>query len=207
VSAVPQAVDPDSLRAALDAVFRSREYRWGEASSAWLWLAERWQRLLEWIDALRVTSPPRYYLLLTALTVVLLAIISHLVWIVWRSLRPREAARAPAAVAAPLDADWYLSEARRLGAAGRFAEALAHRFMAALLDLESRRALQFHPSKTPAEYVAEARLDDAGRSALAALVASLYRHVFGGAPCDADQWRQFDADAALLEGGRLHAAG
>ena len=203
MSVVPQAVDPDSLRAALNAVFRSREYRWTEASSAWVWLWDRWQRLLDWLDALSVASPARYYLLLAALTFVLLLIVSHVVWIVWRSLRPREATRAPAAVAAPLDAAWYLAEARRLGADGRFAEALAHRFVAAMLDLEARRALHVHPSKTPAEYAAEARLDDAGRSALAALVASLYRHVFGGAPCDADQWRQFDADAGRLG---LHAA-
>src|SRR2546422_6493963 len=37
---------------------------------------------------------------------------------------------------------------------------------ALVLELERRRALAFHPSKTPAEYVGEARLDAAGRASL-----------------------------------------
>ena len=48
----------------------------------------------------------------------------------------------------------------------------------------------------------EARLDATGRSELAALVASLYHHVFGGVACDAEGWQRFDAQAARLG---LHA--
>ena len=204
MSVVPQQVEPDSLRAALRAVFQAREYRWSEPSSAWLWLAEQWHRLLDWLDTLRVASPARYYLLLGALTLLLLATLTHVSWVVWRSLRPREATDAPTAVAAPpRGAAWHLAEAQRLGAVGRFAEALAHRFLAAVLDLDGQRVLQFHPSKTPAEYAGEARLDATGRSELAALVASLYHHVFGGAPCDAEAWQRFDAQAGRLG---LHAA-
>jgi len=84
---------------------------------------------------------------------------------------------------------------RRSWRAGRYAEALAHRFVALVLDLERRRALAFHPSKTPAEYVGEARLDAAGRASLAELVARLYRHLFGGVPCDAGGYREFGAAA------------
>jgi uncharacterized protein DUF4129 len=205
VTVVPQAVEPDSLRAALRAVFQAREYRWNEPSSAWLWLLEQWRRLLDWLEALRVTSPARYYLLLATLTILLLAMFAHLTWVVWRSLRPQPAASRSAAVAAPppRDAAWHLAEAQRAGAAGRFAEALAYRFLAAVLDLEALRVLEFRPSKTPAEYAAEARLDPTGRSELAALVASLYHHVFGGVPCDAEVWQRFDARATRLG---LHAA-
>ena len=205
MSVVPPQIEPDSLRAALRAVFQAREYRWSDPSSAWVWLTEQWHRLLDWLETLRVASPARYYLLLAALTLLLLAILAHVAWVVWRSLRPREAIGAPTALAAPpRGAAWHLAEARRLGAIGRFAEALAHRFLAAVLDLDDQRVLQFHPSKTPAEYAAEARLDAAGRSDLAALVASLYHHVFGGVPCDAAAWHAFDAQAGRLG---LHAAG
>ena len=204
MSVVPQQVEPDSLRAALRAVFQAREYRWSEPSSAWLWLTEQWHRLLEWLETLRVASPARYYLLLAALTLLLLAILAHVTWVVWRSLRPREAIVAPTAEAAPpRGAAWHLGEAQRLGAGGRFAEALAHRFLATVLDLDGRHLLRFHPSKTPAEYAGEARLDATGRSELAALVASLYHHVFGGLPCDAEAWQRFDAQAGRLG---LHAA-
>jgi hypothetical protein len=203
VSAVPQHIDSSSLAAVLRAVFADREYQWTRASNTWLWLMERLQRLLEWLEGLRVSFPLHYYIVLGAMLLLLVGLVAHLTWVVWRSLHP-PAAAAPAVMTGPVrDAAWHLAEALRLGAAGRFAEALAHRFLAAMLDLDARRVLQFHPSKTPAEYVREARLDDAGRSELADLVASLYRHLFGGAPCGAGEWQRFDSQAAGLG---LHAA-
>jgi hypothetical protein len=204
VSVTPQAADPDSLRAALRTVFAAREYRWSEPSSTWSWLLTQWHRVLDWLEGLRIVSPVRYYIVLGVLTLALAASFVHLGWVVWRSLRPGEPVRSPTPPAVPLrDAAWYAAEARRLSAAGRFAEALGVRFLAAVLDLDERRIVQFHPSKTPAEYALEAQLDAAGRSGLTELVASLYRHVFGGTPCDAEQWHRFDTLAAGLG---LHAA-
>jgi hypothetical protein len=197
VSAVPQHVAPDSLAAVLRTVFAAREYQWTGTSNTWVWLMERLQRALEWLESLRLAFPVDYYMLLGGLTVLLIAMLAHLTWVVWRSFRPASGVGAPAAMTGPVrDAAWHLAEALRLGAAGRFAEALAHRFLATVLDLDARRVLQFHPSKTPAEYAREARLDDIGRSELADLVASLYRHLFGGASCDAAEWQRFDARAA-----------
>jgi hypothetical protein len=204
VSAVEQHIDPDSLAAVLRAVFAGREYQWTGASSTWVWLNERLQRLLEWLEGLRLSFPLHYYIVLSLMLLLVVVLVAHLIWVVWRSLHSPVGAVTPAVLAGPVrDAAWHLAEARRLGAAGRFAEALAHRFLAAMLDLDARRVLQFHPSKTPAEYVREAHLDDAARSELADLVTSLYRHLFGGAPCDAAEWRRFDAQAAGLG---LHAA-
>src|SRR5439155_16915477 len=82
--------------------------------------------------------------------------------------------------------------------AGRYAEALAHRFVSLILELERRHALTFHPSKTPAEYVREARLDESGRASLADLVARLYRHLFGAVPCDANVYREFGVAAETV---------
>ena len=204
MTVTPQAADPDSLRAALRTVFAAREYRWSEPSSTWSWLVAQWHRVLDWLEGLRLVSPVRYYVVLGVLTVLLVASLVHLGWVVWRSLQPAEPIRpALPPPAPPRDAAWYAAQARRLSAAGRFAEALGARFVAALLDLDERRIVQFHPSKTPAEYALEARLDAAGRAGLSELVASLYRHVFGGMPCDAEQWHRFDTLAAGLA---LHAA-
>lgn len=165
---------------------------------------ERLQRALEWLENLRLAFPIHYYILLGVLVLVLIVVLVHVTWVVRRSFRPVRRVGAPAATTGPIrDAAWHLAEALRLGAAGRFAEALAHRFLAAVLDLDARRVLQFHPSKTPAEYAREARLDDFGRSELAGLVASLYRHLFGAAPLDAAEWQRFNARAAGIE---LHAA-
>jgi hypothetical protein len=206
VSALLQHAAPDSLAVVLRAVFAAREYQWKGTgtSSTWAWLMERLQRGLEWLENLRLVFPIHYYALVGLLALVLIVILVHLTWVVRQSFRPVLGVGAPAVMTGPLrDAAWHLAEALRLGAAGRFAEALAHRFLAAVLDLDARRVLQFHPSKTPAEYAREARLDDFGRSELASLVASLYRHLFGAAPCDAAEWQRFDARAAGIE---LHAA-
>ena len=88
--------------------------------------------------------------------------------------------------------------AEALAREGRYAEAIAHRFVALVLALEQRRAVVFHPSKTPAEYVNEARLDPSGRASLAALVGRLYRHVFGAVPCADPEYRDFTAAADLV---------
>jgi hypothetical protein len=204
VSALLQPVDPESLRAALRAVFAGREYRWAQPSSGWIWMTELWHRALDWLFQLHIAHPLRYYVVVAALTLALVVVLVHLGYLVWRSVRAADGAGAagPAAVP-PRGAAWHLAEARRLSGAGRFAEALAHRFLALALDLDERRVLQFHPSKTPAEYAAEARLDAGSQSQLAQLVTTLYRHVFGGAACDAACWRDFDAQAAALG---LHVA-
>jgi hypothetical protein len=206
VSVLSLQTAPDSLAAALRAVFAAREYQWKKTATShtWAWLMERLQRAVEWLEHLRLAFPIHYYILLGVLALVLIVVLVHLTWVVRRSFRPVQRVGAPAAMTGPIrDAAWHLAEALRLGAAGRFAEALAHRFLAAVLDLDARRVLQFHPSKTPAEYAREARLDDFGRSELADLVASLYRHLFGAAPLDAAEWQRFDARAAGIE---LHAA-
>ena len=101
----------------------------------------------------------------------------------------------PGTAAVVLDARSHLARAEELARAGRYAEALGHRFLAVVLELERADAVRFHVSKTPAEYVGEVRLDDAGRTTFAALVASLYRHLFGAVPCDEVEYQEFGATA------------
>ena len=92
----------------------------------------------------------------------------------------------------------HLGRATDLAVAGRYAEALAHRFLALLLQLDARRAIKFHVSKTPAEYVGEARVDAEGRADLRALVSRLYRHLFAAVPCDARGYEEFGMMAARI---------
>lgn len=191
----------DSLRAALREVFAAREYDWTVRRGALAWLREQYLRLLDWFAGLEQSHPAAYYLLLAAMTVVLVAILVHFGYILWRTARYRETGGAARpALAAVRDAAWHEAEARRLAGVGRYAEALGHRFLALILQLERREAVTFHPAKTPAEYVVEARLDQDGRGALAELVRTLYAHLFGGQPCSDDQWREFDRRATDLGG-------
>lgn len=200
MNALLQQAPADSLRAVLREVFAARAYEWKVRPRPWTWLQDLLGRVLDWIDGLHAAHPVVYYALLGAMTAMLVAILVHVSYVVSRALRstgPTEGA-AEAASVPNRNVAWHLTEARRLSAAGRYAEALAHRFVALLLELDGRDAVRYHPSKTPAEYVAEARLDHAGRSEFAGLVGLLYQHVFGGIPCGPDEWGLFDRQASAV---------
>lgn len=192
----------DSLRRALEEVFARPEYSWTVYRSPFDWLRELWYRLLDWFSTMQTAHPAGFKALLVVLIVALAGLLAHVGYVVWRIMRPTVAAPVSGATAGGgvrlEDARGHRERARELAGAGRYVEALAHEFAALLLDLEQRRAVTFHPSKTPAEYVGEARLDPAGRAEFADLVARLYRHVFGAAPCDEPAYRDFAAMAHLV---------
>jgi hypothetical protein len=165
------------------------------------WLRDLIGRLVEWLGNAQDSHPAAFRVLLATLVVALLGLLGHIAYVVWRITRPT--ARTPGHAGAPGqlaidDARAHRERADQLARAGRYAEALAHRFVAVVLELDRRHALKFHPSKTPAEYVSEARLDPSGRASFGDLVGRLYRHVFGAAPCDEQAYREFAADADLV---------
>ena len=195
LQAVPAA---DSVRRALEDVFARPEYVWEPRFSLGDWIREQALRLFDWIGRQQTAHPAAFKVVLTILIAVLAGLLIHMGYVVWRITRPTVHTLARAAGATGLrleDARAHRERADELARAGRYAEALAHRFIALLLELERRHALTFHPSKTPAEYVREARLDASGRASLADLVARLYRHVFGAVPCDASTYQAFGAAA------------
>jgi Domain of unknown function (DUF4129) len=158
-------------------------------------------RFLDWLRRTEQGHPGVFKLLVVGLSVALVAMLVHMAYVVWRITRPT--ARTPAAGGSGggmrlEDARAHRERADALARVGRYTEALAHRFVAVLLDLDAREALKFHPSKTPAEYVGEARLDPSGRASLADLVARLYRHLFGAVPCDERAYHDFAAEADFV---------
>lgn len=179
----------DPLRRTLDEVFAGPAYRWVERTDPPATLRYWWGVLREWVDALGVSHPRLRDLLVVVLVVMLAAIVLHTVRIVARTIRTGETRRtdgAPLPVAR--DQGWYRREAERLAAEGRFVEAIQADFVALVLGLDARRALRFHPSKTPAEYAAELRAETDGRRAFRDLVAGLYGYAFARRPCDAAAW-------------------
>lgn len=189
-----QGAPADSIRRAVREVFLRPEYRWVPGEQPLHWLRDLWQRFVDWLNRLTTTHPVLAQFIFWGSLVLLITLLVHLGYTAWRIYRvtvERPSPGIPGALAAPLDARAHLERADALARAGRFTEALAHRFAALLLELDRRDALAFHPSKTPAEYVREARLTPEGRNALAGLVARLYSHVFGMAPCDELCYRDF----------------
>lgn len=179
-------------------MFARPEYRWVERRHPLRWLSNLWDRAVDWLNGLAGDHPTAFTLLIAGLIVVLVVLLVHVGYVVWRIVRPTAGpggGAAPGAAAVVLDARSHLASAEELARAGRYAEALGHRFLAVVLELERADAVRFHASKTPAEYVGEVRLDDAGRTTFAALVARLYRHLFGAVPCDEAEYREFGATA------------
>ena len=182
-------------------MFARAEYRWTQPAHPLRFLRNWWLGLLDWLNGLEKTNPVAYYALLTVCSVLLLLILVHIGYVVWRIARPSVKTgevRAGAAPALVLDARAHAARAEELARAGRYAEALGHRFLAVLLELEEAQAVRFQASKTPAEYVGEVRLDDAGRATFTSLVARLYRHLFGALPCNELEYREFGATAEQL---------
>jgi hypothetical protein len=202
---VPQ-VPTDSLRAALDSVFRSPLYDWQPDDAAVSAVVRWWRSLIAWIGGLRDASPVLYRVFVAVLVVMLAAVLGHALWVFIRTIRGAaepEDATAPTAAAIRRDAGWYLSSADTLAAEGRFREALQRAFVGLALGLDAQGLVQYQPSRTPAEVAREARLADADRERLRGLVRTLYATAFGGARCGADEYRAWRAQAD----GEWHAAG
>ncbi|HET8834769.1 MAG TPA: DUF4129 domain-containing protein [Gemmatimonadales bacterium] len=197
------AADGDStaaaLRAVLDRVFAAPAYRWAEEPPVLRLLREWWHRLTDWLEGLRLGNPFAFRLFVFALLIVLALVLAHGLWTVWRTVRGAtspEQADLGTVVREPRDAAWYYREADRAASQGRRAEALQLAFIGLALTLDGQGLLRYHSSKTPAEYVREARLAGPDRERLRALVGALYVHTFGARPLEADEYRRWRADIA-----------
>lgn len=193
-----QGVPADSVRHAVREVFARAEYQWGERSHPLRWVEDWWRKLMSAIASLDAGHPILARMVFWAAVVALVGILVHFGYVAWRiyrsTVRPQTDSTAPTGMRLE-DARAYRERADTLARAARYTEALAYRFIALLLELERARAVQFDPSKTPAEYIGEARLGAEARASFVGLVERLYRHVFGAEPCDARAYEEFGAAA------------
>ena len=186
-------IPADSVRRVVRTVFAQRDYEWVARREPLRWLKQLWYSFLEWIDSFSQSNPFSYNALLVALTLILVVLLAHIAYVIWRVTRESARVAIPDAGGGGIihDAARHLARAEELARAGRYVEALGHRFLAVVLELDLAAALKFHASKTPAEYLWEVRLDDTGRASFSALVAALYRHLFGAVPCAEAEYRAF----------------
>jgi hypothetical protein len=153
-----------------------------------------WNALVEWLNQLAGNHPALFQLLLWGLAAALAALAAHAIWILIRTTRrPATPGRAGPARGSAIvrNAAWYAAEAERLFRKGRYAAAMQADFVRLVLELDARNRVQFHPSKTPLEYLAE--VPPPARGEFGGLVGDLYRYAFAGVPCSADQfaaWRR-----------------
>ncbi|HEU4647755.1 MAG TPA: DUF4129 domain-containing protein [Gemmatimonadales bacterium] len=197
----------DSLRAVLDSVFAAPAYRWSEQPDPLRWLREWLGRIVEWLLALRVEHPVGFKLVVAAAGVVFVAILAHAGVILWRTVRRADAADETVRAAARpevRDAEWHFRHADEAARAGRYREALRLIVGGVIVHLDERGVLNRRAGTTPAEYARAARLTGDDRERLTDLVRALYRHVYGGVPCGAEDYARW---RGLARGAWREAAG
>lgn len=201
------ATAPDSVRAALDSVFAQPAYRWDIPRDPFAFVGQAWNALREWIRAMEAQNPAAVRLLWWALLALLALILLHAAWVAVRTMRgayaPDDSAR-PARALVPRNAAWYRREADRLASQGRFVEALQADFVRLVLELDARRIVHFHPSRTPNEYVGDPGLSPGARGALRTLVRGLYAYAFAGAPCGPTEFAEWRSEAVAERYARSH---
>lgn len=192
---------------------------WQKAlSDAWGAVARVWAAFWKWVNGLLPTSKTSnvkakssdkwLWFLFYGVVAALLAAIT---WFLWRVFGGKWGARR-VKVAADLqgeDADLLrlppeelLSRAAQFAAQGNFREALRHRYLSLLIDLDARGAWRYDARRTNWEHIANLRRGDFNRDLIAplsALTRRFDRVRYGGAPCDDESWRHFDAEARDFE--------
>jgi len=197
VTDLQAVVSADSVRAVLDEVFSASRYQWQVRPDPWRWLRQLFGDLVARLAQLEAEHPIAYYALLAGLIVLLVAILVHLGYLTWLAFRSRKREEEAGTEIARVvhDAAWHRARALELEASGHYQQSLAHRFAALVALLDRRQVLRAHPSKTPGEYLREARLDPAGRAAFQGAVGWLYDHLFGGRPLNPALLADFDRRA------------
>ncbi len=172
---------------------------------------EGWERLLrwlaewaEWLEALRVTAPGLYWLLLAGLLLLAVVLLAHVVWTVSLALRmpppeepPRGARPGPG----------LLARAESLAAEGRFLEASRNVELATLELLLEQRVIELarsEPNRVLRRRLREAALPDPERGQLLGLLDRLESRLFRDRVEDAELyagWRALHRRLSALPGG------
>lgn len=190
----------DSVRVVLDQVLAGPEYRWSSREDPLGPLRRAWLAVGQALDRLRQDNPAAYEALTWVLMALLLAVLAHAAWVAVRTIRGgarRASANAEARPVAVRDAAWYAREAVRLAAGGDYVAAMQADFLRLVLELDGRRLVAYHPSKTPSEYAWEMTLPEAGRRSLRELVRRMYRHAFARHPLDREGYEAWRRDAQV----------
>jgi Domain of unknown function (DUF4129) len=183
----------DRLRAVIDSVFARPAYNWQQPIDPFAPLRRLWLWLVRLFQTLRAENPSLYWIIVVAVLVILLAILAHAFFVTYQTVRADAGTEVTGDETRVeiRDAAWYGREAARLANAGHYAEAIQADFLRLVLQLDARRIVHFHPSRTPGEYVRETGLSPESRRELATLVSRLYAYAFARVPCGAAELREW----------------
>lgn len=202
---------PAEVEAALASVYARPEFTDRELPFLLRWIRDLYRAaeqallgLLQELVALEATRPVLFWILAAWLALTLGAILVHLGTSAWYALRgkerrPRgeERARRPQVGAV----DWA-ALARRAAEGGRFRDASVALYRELLTFLRDRGTVRIRDSKTPHEYLGEARRGDPGRAVPFAAFLRLFEPMaFGRVAPDASEFVRLEDAAREVKGG------
>ena len=188
--ASPSDLSDEQIRTlAAEILSRDEFFRPGMAEEAWRAVLERILGFLDFLEALRISSPLIYWVILAGLLLVSAVLLAHVAWTVRIALRmPRAEPRGPRSPSGP----GFLEQAESLAREERFLEAARRVELAALELLLRRRVIELSrsdPGRALREQVRRSELPEAERSSLVALQKRL----------EAGLFREHAADRSLYE--------
>jgi hypothetical protein len=181
-------------------------------------IADAFNALTKWLNSLfptptaRPTAPSGssswLWILFYGLVV---AILAAVLWFVWRAFGGKWGRRAVRremvlqsedAALLLLPPDELRARAEDFAAAGNFREALRHRYLSLLLQLDARGVWRYDARRTNWEHITLLGRSEAKRvlvAPLGDLTRRFDRVRYGGAPCDEQHWHRFEGDARSFE--------
>lgn len=152
-------IDPERVRQEIERILSAAKYRAAPSNPIGEWWTRFWNRAIEWLDRFLSSVPggPRVFFGLLALLVIAAA-----GWVALRlgKRRNRQVESfnlGRLSALRGLDPDDLEASATSAAARGNFRESVRLRFVAGLLRLDAKRAIEFTPGITSAEVAARLR--------------------------------------------------
>lgn len=201
-----QSLPGDSVTTALARVLARPEFTERDSPALLRLLSELIAAFRQWLGSLLLGwLPQRWYPVLTWLLVgILCALAAWALFALIRALVGSPRQRQPGvpairkvALGREHAAQWEAA-ARAAAADGRFRDAATALYMAAILRLEERGVVRYHPGKTPGDYRSELRTHPESRHPFDRFVRQFLPLAFGSRPPDAAGFHALSATAAEL---------
>lgn len=202
-----QALSPDTVDAALARVLARPEFAERSPPALLRLISELAAAFRAWIGSLMAAwMPEEWYPAFTWLVIgVLCALAAWALYALVMALigAPRAQGSSAPSIARQAgvrgeDAAWWESAARAAAAGGQFRDAAIALYLAAVLRLEERGVLRYHPGKTPGDYRSEVRSHPDTRRPFETFIRQFLPVAFGARAPDAASFRALAASAAEL---------
>jgi hypothetical protein len=144
---------PEAIRAKVEDIFARPEFSPDQSETLLQMLMQLLVRFFSWLGGLREAAPMLFWLLLIGCIVVLVVLLAHVSWTVWRVLSPRgQLAHADQERRERLSLG-YRQEAGRLASLGDFTEAIRFLFLSLVYRFDETGRVSFQKAYTNREYL------------------------------------------------------